>query len=109
MPNPNGNGAQQAPPVEMAMSPDEFAELRAQVAALGQQDVVLGRVLTSMLLHLGHAHDLDPTVEDARLAKEAEDARLAKEAEDAKAAEEAAKAAAAEQAAATPVAPAEGA
>jgi hypothetical protein len=87
---PNGNGTSQTPPVSMAMSPEEFAELRAQVAALGQQDVVLSRVLTSMLLHLGHAHDLDPAAEDARLAKEAEDARLAQEAADAKAAEEAA-------------------
>jgi hypothetical protein len=64
----------------MAMSPEEFAELRASVAAIGQNDVVLGRVLTSMLLHLGHAHDLDPAVEDARLAKEAEDAKAAEEA-----------------------------
>jgi hypothetical protein len=83
----------QAPPVEMAMSPAEFAELRASVAAIGTTDVQLGRVLEAMLLHLGHAHDLDPAVEDARLAKEAEDARLAQEAADAKAAEEAAKAA----------------
>jgi len=81
----------ETPAVSMAMTPEEFAELRAQAAVLGQQDVVLGRVLNMLILHLGHAHDLDPTVEDARLAKEAEDARLAQEAEDAKAAEEAAK------------------
>jgi len=92
---PNGNGQTQAPPVSMAMSPEEFAELRAAVASISQQDVMLGRVLTLLVLHLGHAHDLDPTVEDARLAalaKEAEDAAAAKAEEDAKAlaAEEAA-------------------
>ena len=89
-----------APAVSMQMSPQEFAQLRAQAAELGQQDVVLGRVLNALVLHLGHAHGLDPTVEDARLAKEAEDARLAQEAEDAKAAE---------AAQAEAVAPAEGA
>jgi hypothetical protein len=83
-----GNGKTQAPPVEMVMSPEEFAELRAAVAAIGQTDVQLGRVLDMLVLHLAHAHDLDPTVEDARLKAEAlktsreeEDARLEAEAE----------------------------
>jgi hypothetical protein len=53
------------------MSPEEFSDLRAQVAAIGQQDVQLGRVLTALVLHLGHAHGLDPVQEDARLAAEA--------------------------------------
>ena len=81
----------ETPPVVMTMSPDEFAELRAAAAAVGQQDVQLGRVLDLLVLHLGHAHDLDPTVEDAKAQAAAEEA--------AKAAEEAA-------AAATPVEPA---
>jgi len=75
------------PAVEMQMQPEEFAELRAQVAAIGQQDVVLGRVLDALVLHLGHAHGLDPVAEDARLKEEArlkaradEDARLEAEA-----------------------------
>jgi len=82
-----------APPVEMKMSPDEFAELRAQAAAVGVQDVHLGRVLDLIILHLGHAHDLDPAVEDAKAKAAAEEqaaAASAKAAEDAKAAEQAA-------------------
>ncbi len=81
----------ETPQVALTMSPDEFAELRAAAAAVGQQDVQLGRVLDLLVLHLGHAHDLDPTVEDAKAQAAAEEA--------AKAAEEAA-------AAATPVEPA---
>jgi hypothetical protein len=77
---------EEAPAVDMAMSPDEFAELRAAAATLGQQDVVLGRALDLIILHLGHAHGLDPAAEDARLKAEAE----AKAEEDAKAAEAAA-------------------
>jgi hypothetical protein len=75
--------------VEMTMQPDEFADLRAQVAAIAQGDVQLGRVLDLLVLHLGHSHGLDPVVEDARLADEArklareeEDARLEQEAKD---------------------------
>ena len=69
------------PAVEMKMQPEEFAELRAAVARVAQQDVHLGRVLELLVLHLGHAHGLDPTVEDARLAKKArEDARAAEDA-----------------------------
>ncbi len=78
----------ETPAPEMKMQPDEFAELRAQVAVIAQQDVHLGRVLNAMLLHLGHAHDLDPTVEDAKAkaeakqaARAAEDARLKAEAD----------------------------
>ena|SRR2546421_7146566 len=77
-----------APAPEMQMSPDELAELRAAAAAVGRQDVQLGRVLDLLILHLGHAHGLDPATEDARLAAEArqaardeEDARLKAEAE----------------------------
>lgn len=53
--------------VSMQMSPEEFAELRAAVAAVRQQDVHLGRVLELFVLHLGHAHGLDPTAEDAKV------------------------------------------
>ena len=88
---------QASPAVDMAMSPEEFAELRAGVAAVGVQDVQLGRVLDLLVLHLGHAHGLDPAAEDAK-AKEEADAAAAKAEEDAKAAE---------QAAAAPVAPAQ--
>jgi len=74
---------EETPQVDMAMSPDEFAELRAGVAAISQQDFHLGRVLELLVLHLGHAHCLDPAQEDARLKAEAE----TKAAEEAKAAE----------------------
>src|SRR6266581_4347050 len=68
-------------PVEMKMSPEDFAELRARVAVIAQQDIHLGRVLDLLVLHLGHAHGLDPAVEDARLARKArEDARAAEDA-----------------------------
>jgi len=89
------------PAAEMQMSPDEFAELRAGVAAVSVQDVQLGRVLDLLVLHLGHAHGLDPAVEDAKAKAAAEEqaaAEAAKAEEDAKAAE---------QAAAAPVAPAQ--
>jgi hypothetical protein len=76
-----------APAVDMAMQPAEFAELRAAVATVSQQDVHLGRVLSLLVLHLGHSHGLDPAQEDARLkaearktAREEEDARLEAEA-----------------------------
>ena len=75
-------------PDEMKMSPDQFAELRANVAAVKEQDVHLGRVLELLVLHLGHAHGLDTAAEDARLAHEArmkaredEDASLKADAE----------------------------
>lgn len=55
------------PKGEMKMQPAEFAELRADVASVKERDVHLGRVLESLLLHLGHAHGLDAGVEDARL------------------------------------------
>ena len=72
---------QETPPVEMKMQPEEFAELRARVAVIAQQDIHLGRVLDLLVLHLGHAHGLDPTREDARLvAKAKEDARAAEDA-----------------------------
>jgi len=77
-----------APAGEMKMTPEDFAALRADVARIGLSDVQLGRVLSALLLHLGHAHGLDPAVEDARLAakarqdaRAAEDARLKDEAE----------------------------
>lgn len=57
--------------VDMKMSPEDFAGLRAQVAAISQQDFHLGRFLTDLLGHLGHAHGLDAAQEDARLAAEA--------------------------------------
>ena len=67
----------EAQPVSMAMQPEEFAELRAAVAEISQSDVRLGRVLEMLTLHLGHAHDLDPVVEDAKLAAAAEEAAKA--------------------------------
>ncbi len=67
-------------PVEMKMSPEDFAELRARVAVIAQQDIHLGRVLDLLVLHLGHAHGLDPTVEDAK-AKAAADEQARLEAE----------------------------
>ncbi len=73
---------------EMKMQPHEFQELRDQAADIGQQDVKLGRFLDLLLLHLGHAHGLDPAEEDAkaearRLEEErtAEDEQLKTEAE----------------------------
>jgi hypothetical protein len=51
---------------EMKMQSDEFQELRDAAAEIGQQDVKLGRFLTLLLLHLGHAHGLDPAEEDAK-------------------------------------------
>lgn len=63
---------EKAPVVEMKMTPEEFAELRNQVAALKQQDVHLGRVLEALTLHVGHAHGLDPAVEDAKARAKAE-------------------------------------
>jgi hypothetical protein len=78
----------ETPAVEMKMTPDEFAELRAQATAASQNDFHLGRVLDLLILHLGHSHGLDPVAEDARLkaeaqvkAREDEDARLKAEAE----------------------------
>lgn len=72
----------------MAMTPEEFAELRAGAASVSHTDVHLGRVLTLLVLHLGHAHGLDPAVEDAKAkavarkaARDAEDARILAEAE----------------------------
>ena len=56
------------PKTTYSMAPEEFAELRAAVAAVSVQDVAMGRVLSLMLLHLGHAYGLDPAAEDARLA-----------------------------------------
>ena len=77
-----------APADGMKMTPEDFAALRADVARIGLSDVQLGRVLTALLLHLGHAHGLDPVAEDARLAakaredaRKAEDTRLKAEAE----------------------------
>jgi len=74
--------AQPAPATDnMKMTPEEFAGLRAQVAAISLQDFHLGRFLTDLLVHLGHAHGLDATQEDARLATKArEDARAEEDA-----------------------------
>lgn len=36
------------------MTQDEYNELKAQVDAVAAQDVQLGRLLSSMLLHLGN-------------------------------------------------------
>ncbi len=80
----------ETPQVALTMSPDEFAELRAAAAAVGQQDVQLGRVLDLLVLHLGHAHDLDPAVEDAKAQAAAEQAAKEEEAKASKAAEQAA-------------------
>jgi hypothetical protein len=60
---------------ELKMQSSEFQELRDQAAAIGLQDVQLGRVLDLIILHLGHAHGLDPAEEDAKV----EAARLEEE------------------------------
>lgn len=42
------------------MLPTELQELMADVANIKLRDVHLGRVLEQVVLHLAHAHDLDP-------------------------------------------------
>ena len=74
------------PAVEMKMQPNEFAALRAKVAAVKEHDFHLGTLLESLVLHLAHAHGLDPATEDARLAAEAEQVAKDEEAAQAKAA-----------------------
>lgn len=64
---------QSEPEVQMQMQPEEFAELRAAVAAVKQQDVHLGRVLELLAHHVGHAHGLDAAVEDAKAKARAEE------------------------------------
>lgn len=51
---------------KLTMHPHELQELRADVAAIGLRDVQLGRLLDKFVLHLAHAHDLDPAQGDAR-------------------------------------------
>lgn len=46
-------------PDDFKMQPDELRELHAHAAAVGERDVHLGRLLTLMVHHLGHAHGLD--------------------------------------------------
>jgi hypothetical protein len=77
------------PSVVMKMSPDAFAELRAQATTIGVQDNQLGKMLHNLILHIGHAFGLDPVQEDARLAmqkridsRDEEDAKLKTEAVD---------------------------
>jgi hypothetical protein len=53
-------------PVDMTMQPTAFQELRNQIAAIAQSDNRLGHVLELFALHLGHAHGLDPVVEDQK-------------------------------------------
>lgn len=76
--------AEQAPAVAMKMTPADLAELRGHVSLVAQQDVHLGRVLDALVLHLSHAHGLDPATEDAKAKAAAEEALAA----EAKAAEE---------------------
>jgi len=66
----------EAPDVQMHMQPEAFQELRDAVAGITLRDHELGRVLTLFALHVGHAHGLDPTIEDEKAAK----ARAVKEA-----------------------------
>jgi hypothetical protein len=77
------------PMVEKNMSPEDFAALRAQSSQIGVQDNQLGKMLDSLILHIGHLFGLDPFHEDARLAAQKrvdlrteEDARLKAEADD---------------------------
>ena len=63
------------PPAEMQMQPAEFAELRRAVADLKERDIHLGRALEQIVLHLGHAHGLDPAQEDAKAREEEAHAR----------------------------------
>jgi hypothetical protein len=72
---------QAQPEVQMQMTPEEFAELRSHVALIKQQDVHLGRVLEQLVLHVGHAHGLDPAFEDAKARAAAEEAAARAEGE----------------------------
>jgi hypothetical protein len=77
------------PKVDMKMTPDDFAALRAQATTIGVQDRQLGGMLHSLILHIGHVFGLDPAQEDARIAAKVrqdmraeEDERLKLEADD---------------------------
>jgi hypothetical protein len=108
-PDPDGSSApvrstpDAGPANSMKMQPEDFAGLRAQAAAIGQQDIHLGRMLDNIILHLGHVFDLDPAKEDARLAaKERERNRAEEDAQEKAAAEQLATSRAAEDAQALP-------
>jgi hypothetical protein len=66
--DPDEETASTGPQRKMLSS--EFAELRAQAAKIAQQDFHLGNFLTTLLHHLGHAHGLDATTEDAKAAEQ---------------------------------------
>ena len=94
-----GTAQADMPKADMQMSPEDFAALRAQAAAISVQDFHLGRFLTDLLGHLGHAHGLDAAQEDARMAAEARKQQRADEdAATKQAADDRAKARAAEDA-----------
>jgi hypothetical protein len=44
----------------------EYKGLRAQVVAITEQDVHLGRFLEGLLLHVAHGNGLDPEKEQAK-------------------------------------------
>jgi hypothetical protein len=48
------------------MSVDELQELQDAVAYIALRDVHLGRVLDLLVLHVAHAHGLDPAAEAAK-------------------------------------------
>lgn len=79
----------QSQSAEMQMQPEEYADLRAQVADIALSDVKLGRVLDMLVLHLGHIRGLDPAVEDAKAEAEARQARRDEEDAQVKAASDA--------------------
>lgn len=58
---------------EMKMQPSELRELHEHIAKVAAQDFHLGRVLTLIVHHLGHAHGLDLTQMNEDEAKKQED------------------------------------
>jgi len=57
---------------DFKMQPEEFGDLREQVRSIGLVDTQLGRVLDTIILHLGHLHGFDPVQEDAKARDKAE-------------------------------------
>jgi hypothetical protein len=50
---------------DLKMTPEEFAELRAEANRITAQDFHLGRFLQLLVHHLGHAHGLDEADEES--------------------------------------------
>jgi len=58
---------------DFKMQDHEFQDLRDQVDSVKQSDVKLGKVLESIIFHLGHLHGFDPVQEDEKKRKVAEE------------------------------------